>query len=517
LYARGPAIDNGPRIEPFFDDMSSEIVINSISYETRVALLENGQAAELYIERKRDSSLVGNIYKGRVARILPGMQSAFIDIGLDKAAFLYVSDATSGHDDYSGIIDDSSDDMRPSGEHRPIEEILQEGQDVMVQVSKDPIGTKGARVTTYCTLPGRYLVLMPDVDHVGVSRRLTDDAERDRLRAMALKLKTPGYGYIVRTVSEGCSEEELAGDMEFLKLLWENIIKKNERVSAPQMLYSDLDLAFRSIRDLLSHEVERLVVDSADEYNRLLDFVRSYFPKLETRIEMYEDDEPVFDAFGIELDISRALGRKVWLKSGGYIVIDQTEALTTVDVNTGKYVGKETLEDTILKTNLEAVKEIAYQIRLRNLGGIIIIDFIDMEKEENRQKLFSAFREAMSRDRAKNMILNVSELGLVQMTRKRVRESLERVLCEPCPYCEAKGVVKSTISVCYEILRKLRRMGPSMTGARLVVMAHPSVIDLLYDEEHGGLEALEHRYRLHVTLKSDPSNHQEHFEIRQMH
>jgi len=502
--------------------MNSEIVINANDHETRVALLENGQMAELYIERKRDASLVGNIYKGRIARILPGMQSAFIDVGLDKAAFLYVSDVFNDYMAYPGLVDEEDEDVHLNGKqrsdhHAPIEDLLQEGQEIMVQVSKDPIGTKGARVTTYVTLPGRYLVLMPNVEHIGVSRRLTDEAERDRLRSMVQALGRKGCGYIVRTVSEGCLEEDIAKDMEFLHLLWENVQRKNETSSAPNMLYSDLDLAFRSIRDLLRQDVSRLVIDSSREYERILEFVRTYFPKLESKIELYESDEPIFDAFGIELDISRALGRKVWLKSGGYIVIDQTEALTTVDVNTGKYVGKETLEDTILKTNLEAVKEIAYQIRLRNLGGIIIIDFIDREKEENRQKLLAAFREAMEPDRAKNTILEVSELGLVQMTRKRVRESLERVLCEPCPYCEAKGVVKSAVTVCYEILSKLRRMGPTMRGARLLVLAHPSVIDLLYDEEQRGLEQLEKRYGLHVTLKSDSSLHQENFEIKPMH
>jgi len=501
--------------------MNNEIVINASPFETRVALLENGQVAEFYIERKRDASLVGNIYKGRVARILPGMQSAFVDVGLEKAAFLYVSDVYHELMDVQGLLDDEADplDLNARNRHEslPIEELLQEGQELMVQVSKDPIGTKGARVTTYVTLPGRYLVLMPGVNHIGVSRRLTDEAERERLKSMVETMAHEGYGYIVRTVSEGCTEAELAGDLEFLHRLWDNVGQKNARASAPQLLYSDLDLAFRSIRDLMNADVDRLVVDSPSEHERLLEFVRSYFPKLASRIELYEGEEPIFDAFGIELDISRALGRKVWLKSGGYIVIDQTEALITIDVNTGKYVGKETLEDTILKTNLEAVKEIAYQIRLRNLGGIIIIDYIDMEKAENRRKLLAAFREAMARDRAKSLILEVSELGLVQMTRKRVRESLERVLCEPCPYCEAKGVVKSPLTVCYEILRRVRRMGPSSRGLRLLVVAHPAVIDLLYDEEHFALEQLEKTYGLHVVLKSEPSLHQENFDLKPLH
>ncbi len=496
--------------------MNSEIVVNASHHETRVALLENGQVAELYVERKRNASLVGNVYKGKVVRILPGMQSAFVDVGFDKAAFLYVSDVFSDMVEVSGLVDEETmdfTDRRRTVQH-PIEDVLQEDQEVLVQVSKDPIGTKGARVTSYVTLPGRYLVFMPNVDHIGISRRLTDEGERERLREIVERLREPGFGFIVRTASEGATEDEIAKDMEFLVLLWENIQRKNGRANAPSLLYSDLDLAFRGIRDLMSQDVERLVIDSEEEHGRLLEFVRTYFPKLEHKIQLYEGLEPIFDAFGIELDISRALGRKVWLKSGGYIVIDQTEALTAIDVNTGKFVGKETLEDTIFKTNLEAVKEIAYQIRLRNLGGIIIVDFIDMEKEENRNRLFHSFQEAMSHDKAKNTILDVSGLGLIQMTRKRVRESLERILCEPCPYCEGKGVVKSATTVCYEIVKRLQRMGPSSQGSRIQVLAHPDVIDLLYDDEQEEIAILEKDFDLNIALLAEKSYHQENYDIR---
>ncbi|HMK60033.1 MAG TPA: Rne/Rng family ribonuclease, partial [Dissulfurispiraceae bacterium] len=448
--------------------MTSELIINVTREESRVALLEGGQVVELYIERKKDTSLVGNVYKGKVLKILPGMQSSFVDIGLEKAAFLYVSDIMPNIDDfYAPFMENNSEDDEErddpptpteTSKPLPIEELIQEGQEILVQVAKDPMGTKGARVTSYVTLPGRYCVLMPNVEHIGISRRIEKEETREQLKAIANEIKPKGFGIIMRTASEDASADEIKRDLEFLLLVWENIQKKKDKVSAPVLLYSDLDLVFRSIRDFMSHEVSRLVIDSPDEFESLCEFVKSYFPRLLERIELYEGREPIFDAFAIELDVSRALERKVWLKSGGYIIIDQTEAMTVIDVNTGKFVGKESLEDTILKTNLEAVKETAYQIRLRNLGGIIIMDFIDMEKPENREKVFNALVEAMKKDRAKSTIYNISELGIIQMTRKRVRESLGRVLCEQCPYCEGKGFVKSARTVAYEIFRKLRKM-----------------------------------------------------------
>jgi ribonuclease G len=497
--------------------MSSEILINVTREEIRVGLLEGGQVVEFYVERKRDASLVGNIYKGKVVKILPGMQSAFVDIGLEKAAFLYVADIVSEIEDYAPFLEEDKNNSielvsKRARQDLPIEELIQEGQELLVQVSKDPMGSKGARVTSYVTLPGRYLVLMPNLEHIGISRRISDETERARLRGIVELIKPKGYGLIIRTASEGCTEEELRKDLEFLLLLWENIQKKRERVVAPCLLYSDLDLAFRSVRDLMSQDVERLVIDDDVEYERIRDFVNTYFPKLLSKIELFSDEESIFDAFGVEVDISRALGRKVWLKSGGYIVIDQTEAMTVIDVNTGKFVGKEDLEDTILRTNLEAVKEIAYQIRLRNLGGIIIVDFIDMEKMENREKVFNAFLEAMKRDRAKNTILHISELGLIQMTRKRVRESLGRVLCEPCSYCEGKGFVKSPRSLCYEIFRRITKLARH-GGEKVIVTAHPSVAELLSDEERSGLEDIESRYGLKVIIKEDSKLHQENYEI----
>lgn len=498
--------------------MPSEILINATHEEIRVALLENGQVVEFYVERKRDASLVGNIYKGKALKILPGMQSAFIDIGLERAAFLYVADIRTDVEEYAPFLEDEDKSeaveivSRRGKSDLSIEELIQPGQEILVHVSKDPIGSKGARISSYITLAGRHLVLMPNVEHIGISRRISNEDERTRLKEIVESIKPKGYGLIIRTVSEGCTEEELKKDLEFLILLWENIQKKKEKVSAPSLLYSDLDLVFRSVRDMLTQNVEQLVIDSPEEYERICDFVKTYFPKLLDKIVLYESNEPIFEAFGIELDLSRALGRRVWLRSGGYIVIDQIEAMTVVDVNTGKFVGKEDLEDTILKTNLEAVKEIAYQIRLRNLGGIIIIDFIDMEKSENRDKVFNAFTEAMRKDRAKNTILHISELGLIQMTRKRVRESIGRILCEPCPYCEGKSFVKSPRTLCYEIFRKITKLAMHGTE-KIIVTAHPSVAELLSDEERLGLEEIENKHGIKIIIKENTGLHQENYEI----
>ncbi|GBE05719.1 MAG TPA: Rne/Rng family ribonuclease [Nitrospirae bacterium] len=489
--------------------MPNEIIINASGEETRAALLESGQLAELYIERKKDTSFVGNVYRGRVVKILPGMQSAFVDVGLEKAAFLHVADVYSSLD-YSVFGEDIEETIP---HHLPIEDLLQEGEEVMVQVSKDPIGTKGARVTSYVTFPGRYLVLMPGVEHIGISRRISDEDERARLKDLVSSLKPENIGLIIRTASEGCTEEEIKKDIDFLMLVWENIQSKKDKVNAPNLLYSDIDLALRIVRDLLGHDVDRLIIDSENEYQKLVEFVNTYFPKLISKLELYEGDEPIFDAYGIEIEISKTLGKRVWLKSGGYIVIDQTEALTSIDVNTGKYVGKASLEDTLLKTNLEAVREIAYQIRLRNLGGIIIIDFIDMEKEENRDKLFTSFQEAMNKDRVKSTVLQVSEFGLIQMTRKRVRESLGRTLCETCTYCDGRGFIKSPTTLCYEIFRELRRIGSKGRNGKIMINAHPVITDLLYEEEREGLEEIEKKYGFKTIVKADKNLYQEYYEV----
>lgn len=499
--------------------MTSEIVINASREESRVALIEGGQVVELYIERKKDASLVGNIYKGRVVKILPGMQSAFVDIGLEKAAFLYVGDIMTEIAEYcTSLVDTDPEKIgiytKTANPYKSllIEELIQEGQCLLVQVSKDPIGTKGSRVTSYIALPGRYVVVMPNVEHVGISRRIENEERRAELKKIASEIKPNGVGIIMRTVSEDATADEIKRDLEFLLLLCENIQKKGEQASAPHLIYSDIDLVFRSVRDFMGHDAGRLIIDSAEEHERVKGFAKTYFPKLLGQIELYEGREPIFYAFGIELDISRALDRRVWLKSGGYIVIDQTEAMTVIDVNTGKFVGKGDLEETILKTDLEAAKEIAYQIRIRNLGGIIIIDFIDLERLENREKVFSAFVNAMKKDRTKSNIYSLSELGIVQMTRKRVRESLGHILREQCPYCEGNGFIKSTKTVVYEIFRRLKKINPPHNSV-VEIKSNPAVADLLSDDERTGIEEIENTYGIKVIVKKDIARHQESYEI----
>ena len=500
--------------------MAAELVINVTAQETRIALIENSTIAELYIERTREKGIVGNVYKGRVVRVLPGMQAAFVDIGLEKAAFLYVADVFDAIEEYERLLDDGSQgrsEMDP--EHQdfriihPIEELLQEGQELLVQVSKEPIGTKGARITSHISLPGRHLVYMPTVDHVGISRRIEEEEERERLREAVERLREPGSGYIVRTASEGKSEEELVSDMEYLAAIWREVSLHREQAPVPSLIHADLDVVQKVVRDIVTDDVRKIVVDSRQDFDRIVQFMKMFMPKMESRVELYDEEEPIFDFYGLEVEISRALGRKVWLKSGGYIIIEQTEALTAVDVNTGRFVGKRNLEDTILKTNLEAVKEIAYQLRLRNIGGIIIIDFIDMEKEVNREKVFAALEEALRSDKSKTNILKISELGLVEMTRKRVRESIGRLMCEPCPYCEGRGYVKSKTTICHEIFRELRREMLDIRGTKVLLTVNPQVADLLYDEERRGLEELERKFKKRVTVRAKPGFHQEQFEI----
>ena len=500
--------------------MANELVINTTSHETRVALIENGTIAELYIERAKVKGIVGNIYKGRVVRVLPGMQAAFVDIGLEKAAFLYVADVFDPLDEFDSFMDGNGKKEEPSENDgpefhpmHPIEELLQEGQELLVQVSKEPLGTKGARITAHISLPGRHLVYMPTVDHVGISRRIEDEEERERLKEIVERIKPIGSGFIVRTVSEGKSEDDLLADMKYLMKLWEEVAKKKDKGHAPILIHSDLDMTQKVVRDILTESVDRIVVDVKPEHDRIVQFISTFMPKMKYSIELYDEEEPMFDHYGLEVEISRALGRKVWLKSGGYIIIEQTEALTAIDVNTGRYVGKHNLEDTILKTNLEAVKEIAYQLRLRNIGGIIIIDFIDMEKEVNREKVYTALEEALKADKSKTNILKISELGLVEMTRKRVRESMGRMMCEPCPYCEGRGYVKSKTTVCYEIFRELRREMLDIRGTKATLTVHPQVADLLYDEERRGLEELEKKFKKRITVRAKPGFHQEQFEI----
>jgi ribonuclease G len=503
--------------------MSNLILVNADGPEKRVALLENGQLAELYVERSNDQGIVGNVYKGRVVRVLPGMQAAFVDIGIGRAAFLYVADVGGQPNDLSSLFvadreqteqdDLTREDLSHVMQMTSIQERVKEGQEILVQVAKEPIGSKGARITSYISLPGRHLVFMPNVDHVGISRRIVVEKERKRLREIVEAMRPPGAGFIVRTVAEAQSREMLQADMEFLIQVWNDILERNASETAPALIYKDLDLSLRTVRDLFSGNVEKLLVDDVEEFERLRRFVASFLPSHEGAVELYAGSEPLFDAYGIEMEVDRALERKVWLKSGGYLVIDQSEALTSIDVNTGRFVGRRNLEDTITKTNLEAVKEVVGQLRMRNLGGIIIIDFIDMERESNRDKVWRALQEALKGDRAKCNVLKISDLGLVEMTRKRVRESLGQQLTETCPYCEGKGHIKSPLTVAYEVLREIRRQAGGLPGERIRVCVHPEVADLLANAEQDHIAVLERRSGKSIVVEAEPNFHVEQFEI----
>ena len=493
--------------------MANELIINAMPHETRVALLEDKVLAEIYIERTKDRGIVGNIYKGKVVKVLPGMQAAFVDVGLEKAAFLYVSDVYGRVEDFEEIGFQGEEIPTVVSPTLPIEELLSEGQEILVQVSKEPLGTKGTRITSHISLPGRYLVFMPTVDHVGISRRIKEEKERRRLRETVLGMKPPSSGFIVRTASEGVAPEEIRNDMEFLLRLWANIQKKRENSSAPSLIHSDLTMVLRVIRDILSSQVNRIIIDSKEEYDNIISFITSYMPKEKYEITLYEKKEPIFDAYGIEMEIDKILGRKVWLKSGGYIVIDISEALVAIDVNTGRYVGKRNLDDTILKTNLAAAKEIAYQLRLRNIGGIIIIDFIDMEREGDREKVYQVLEEAIKKDRQKTNIFKISELGLVEMTRKRTRENMTRTLGETCPYCEGSGLIKSKTTICYDIFRQIERSASELGGHSIVVEVNSEIAGLLYEEERSGVEELERRLKKKIAVKGKSGFHQEQYNI----
>ncbi len=510
--------------------MSKELIINATQHETRVAFVENGNPQELFIERPKESDITGNIYKGRVVRVLPGMQAAFVDIGLEQAAFIYVADVLNHNqemeylmqllpdEEEDGFTDLDSRKRPPSLDQAfMIEDLLHEGQEIIVQVSKAPIGNKGSRITTRISLPGRFLVLMPTTDHIGVSRRIEDEEERRRLKEALTDLRSENCGLIARTVSEGITREKLAIEMDFLTSLWLDIQKKATSAPVPALLHKELNVTLRAVRDLFTHEVDKLVIDSKSGYQEILDFLDTFMPKLKASVELYEESEPVFDAYNLESEISRALKRKVWLKSGGYIVIEHTEAMVAIDVNTGRYVGRQSLEETILKTNLEAVKEIAYQIRLRDIGGLIIIDFIDMEKKSNRERVCNALKEALKKDRSKTHVLPMSELGLIEMTRKRTRETLNRLLCEPCFYCEGEGYLESRRTVCYNIYRDMRRQSGDIMAPYISLKVHPEVAELLLGEESSLVESLEAVLKKKIIVRPDAQFHFEQYEMYEMH
>ena len=510
-------------------DMEKEIVINSVGPEIRVALLEDGVIVELFVERSDESNIAGNVYKGRIQRVLPGMQAAFVDIGLNQAAFIYVDDIINGrgHDEpeFNEIAEAAADDAGEiadgyeAGEKLlppakpPIEALIAEGDEILVQIARSPIGSKGARLTTFISLPGRFLVLMPTVDHVGISRRISDEGERTRLKEMVQSLRIEGFGYIVRTAGEGISEEKMAQEMEFLVNLWADIQQKYQTMASPSLLHEELTVTLRSVRDLLTHDADRVTIDSPSVYNSVLSFIEKFMPRLKGAVSLYTGGEPIFDAYNLEGDIARGLKKKVWLKCGGYIVIEMTEALVAIDVNTGRYVGKHNFEETVLKTNLEAVKEIAYQIRLRNLGGIIIIDFIDMERKSNQEKVFNALKEAFKKDKAKTNVLPMSDMGLIQMTRKRIVQSLTRMLCEPCFYCDGEGVLLSKQTICNNIYREVVRLSQDVSGERISLRVHPEIAELLLGEASNIINLLEKKLQRQVVIYPMEAYHLEEYNI----
>ena len=542
--------------------MNKEMIISSGDHDTRVAILEDDQVVEVFIERERSRGVVGNIYKGRVSKVLPGMQSSFIDIGLERDAFLYVSEVVNTVEEFDRLEagEDEEDDQpmpvpvevltvpegaadlpapqeggprverrardrTPSRDDRDrerpeakIEDLLKEGQEILVQVVKEPLGTKGARLTSHVSMPGRFLVFMPTVDHVGVSRKIESREERGRLRGIVKSFREAhGFtgGVIIRTAAAGRSEEDIVSDLSWFHQIWTEIRQKMEARRAPAVLFQEQSLVIKLLRDLLTDDYSAIRIDDEQEHRRVLALVERIMPALVPRVKLYTKTFPIFEEYGVQGEIDKALRSKVWLKSGGYLVINQTEALVAIDVNTGRYVGKRTgrLEDTIVKTNLEAVKEIVRQIKLRDLGGIIVLDLIDMEEKKNRQKVFQEVEKELRRDRSPSKALQVSDFGLVIVTRKRVKQSLERQLTEPCPYCSGSGSIKSAFTICYEILTEIQKIGPELDGQGVILRVNPDIARALKEEEQALLRDLESTLGKKVTVKPDAHLHHEQFDV----
>ncbi len=484
--------------------MSEEILINVTPREVRIALLSNGVLQEIHIERSLHQGLLGNIYKGRINRLMPGIQAAFVDIGLDRSAFLHISDVQG----YEALV------ARANNAHLDIRDVLRVGQDLLVQVYKDPLGSKGARLTTLHTIPSRYLVLTPGIFQIAVSQKIVDETERERL----INLITPGEqgGYIFRTAADGVNQAELQTDKEFLNTLWSEVILRAKSAKPGELVYEEIPIVLRVLRDLAGYEVEKIRVDNETAMLEMKEFANRYVPALTERIEFYAGDRPIFDIYSVEDELQKALQRKVYLKSGGHLVFDQTEAMTTIDVNTGSYLGHANLEQTIFKTNLEAIEIIARQVRLRNLGGIIIIDFIDMADPMHKAHLLETLRTALAKDSVRTEVSELTSLGLVQMTRKRTRESLEHILCVPCPVCQHRGSIKSMSTVCYEIFRELKRISENYPWAGFLILAAQEVVDYLLDEESIMLADLESLLGKPIKLRVESSYTQEHYDILPM-
>jgi ribonuclease G len=536
------------------------MIISSSDHETRVAILEDDQVVEVFIEREQHRGVVGNIYKGRVSKVLPGMQSSFVDIGLERDAFLYVSEVVNTVEEFERLESGDDGDEDDDAEHAPepvavpadvetaetdaaataasaptphphngrgrdrdrpqpkIEDLLKEGQEVLVQVVKEPLGTKGARLTSHATMPGRFLVFMPTVDHVGVSRKIESREERARLRGIVREFREEhGFtgGVIIRTAAAGRSKDDIVSDLAYFHQVWTEIRHKMEGRRPPALLFQEQSLVTKLLRDLLTDDYTAVRIDNELEYRRVIALVERIMPNLVSRVKLYTKDYPILEEYGVQAEIDKALRPKVWLKSGGYLVINQTEALVAIDVNTGRYVGKRTgrLEDTIVKTNLEAVKEIVRQLRLRDLGGIIVLDLIDMEEKKNRQKVFQEVEKELRKDRSPSKALQVSDFGLVIVTRKRVKQSLERQLTEPCPYCSGSGLIKSSSTICYEILTEIRKIAPELDGQGVVLRVNPDIARALKEEESALFRDLQRAVGRPVTLKPDTHLHHEQFDL----
>jgi ribonuclease G len=505
--------------------MTKEMIISSNVHETIVAILEDDLVAEIFVERENQRGVVGNVYKGRVNKVLPGMQSSFIDVGLERDGFLYVADVIDTMEEFDKLESGDEDGggrgaPRPDSQPQPrIEDLLREGQEIIVQVVKEPLGTKGARLTSHVTMPGRFLVFMPTVDHVGVSRKIDSREERGRLRGIVREFREAhGFtgGVIIRTAASGRPKEDILSDLEAFHKIWTEIRQKMESSRAPAVLYREPSIVGRLLRDLLNDDYQAIRIDNAQEHGRVMDLIEHILPNLAPKVKLYSKPFPIFEEYGVQAEIDKALKSKVWLKSGGSIVINQTEALVAIDVNTGRFVGKKTsgrLEDTIVKTNLEAVKEIVRQVRLRDLGGIIVLDLIDMEDKKNRQKVYQAVEQELRKDRSPSKALQVSDFGLVIITRKRVKQSLERVLTEPCPYCAGTGVIKSSSTICYEILAEVKKVGPDLNGHRVLLRVNPDIARALREEESAVLSDLRQSLGRDVTVKADYQLHHEQFDV----
>jgi ribonuclease G len=490
--------------------MTRDLIVSSTPQETKVALLEDGVVCEIFIEREAHRGSVGSIYKGRVTRVLPGMQSAFVDIGQERAAFLHVADV------FEELPENLlSPEEQEAARRAPIEERLHEGEELVVQVLKEPLGQKGARITSHISLPGRYVVLMPTVEHVGVSRKITDDEERRRLKTILKEVRAErgGGGLIGRTAGQGRSREDFLRDGHYLTRTWDEVRAVATRQPAPALLYREPSLVQRLVRDLLSDDVASIRLDSPKEFDRTLELVRQLLPDLAPRVRLHNGQGAILDEFGVSPELERALRSKVWLPAGGYIVINQTEALVAIDVNTGRFVGKKRLEDTLLKANLDAVREIVRQIRLRDLGGIIVVDFIDMEERKSRKQVLAALEQELRRDRSPTKVLSVNEFGLVILTRKRVKQSLERILCQSCPYCTGSGMIKSVATVCSEIYDEVKKLAPDVQGQKLLLRVNPEVARALAGEEAGVLQDLLALVSRDIAVQGDPLLHQEQFDV----